>query len=124
MIPTEAASGRGQLSRRTLRTDERKDLMDQVTLVLEMPNDPLARWDAPVVPAFGVNAIHTKCLQAACFVFVRYGSNHATILVIEESSLRSRKDQYGTASMTKNHHFHITLEFMTVRLVIFSIHGL
>ena len=98
--------------------------MDQVTLVLEMPNDSLAGWDAPVVPAFGVNAIHTKRLQAACLIFVCDGSNHAAIFVIEESSHRCRKDQYGTTSMAKDQHFHITLEFMTVPFVIFAIHQL
>src|SRR6266702_8118811 len=65
---------------------ERQDLVQVVVIVLHVPPRPLSRRAPPGVPAFAVNAIHTKYLNPAFLQVLPYSCEHARILPLEETA--------------------------------------
>ena len=84
MISAETASGHRQLRRVVFPAKERQELVQDVALVLQVPQHAMPRMCALVVPALGIDGIGTEDLQFAAFDLGRQHADHRPIFVLEK----------------------------------------
>ena len=123
MISPKTAPRHRQLPRLILPTDEGQKFMQDVALVLQMPQHPHPRMHALVVPALEVDRVRTKYLQFAAFNFRGQRSNHPPVLELEESPHRSREDHQRHSGMSEDQRLHVPVQLLAISLVIFAVHG-
>src|SRR5215470_18422119 len=97
--------------------------MQQIALVLQMPQHAKSRMHLLVVPAFSINTVNTKYLQFAASNLRRKDRSHSSILIIEEPSSGRREDQQRRALVAENQQFHFAIEFAAVPFVVLAVHG-
>src|SRR6202042_1268300 len=96
--------------------------IENVALILQVPQHAHPRMHSPVVPALAIHAVGTKYLQFAAIDLSRQRANHFPIFILEKPSLRSRKHEQRRARMPKNQRLYVPVQFLAVGFVIFAVH--
>jgi len=124
MVSPKAAARHGQPRRLILPAYKRHHLMQNVALVLQMPQHPHLGMHALVVPTLGINSIGAKYLQFAALDFRRQHANHPAVFIFEKLSHGGRKHQQRSTRIPKNQSIHVPVQFLAITFVIFAIHSL
>ena len=96
--------------------------MQDVTLVLQMPQYAYAWMNSLVVPALCINGIGTKHLQFTAFNLRSKSADHTPVLVFEKFPHRCGEDEKRSSGVAEDEGFHVAMQFLAVTLVIFAIH--
>ena len=96
--------------------------MQDVALVLQVPQHAHPGMHALVVPALGVHRVGAEDLQLAGIDFRRQRPDHAPVFILEKPAHGSGKHQQGRARVSEDQHFHVAMQFVAVALVIFAVH--
>src|SRR5258708_4344832 len=124
VIAAEAGAEGGELRGLILMTDEGKDFLHQVLLVLHVAGDGPTWGDGAVVPALGVHRVDTEELQAAVFELVVDDVDHAAVFKLVEAAAGAGKDEYGKSCVTENEELHVAPEGGGRPFVVFAFHRL
>src|ERR1035438_9773345 len=122
MIPAKTASCHGQPRCLILPADKWQQFMQNVALILQVPQHAHPRMHTLVVPALAIHAVRTKYLQFAAIDLSRQHANHSPIFILEKPSLRSRNHEQRRSRMPKNQRLYVPVQFLAVGFVIFAIH--
>src|SRR5438477_7187414 len=123
VIPAETAAGYGQSRGLVPPAQVGKQFMQNVTLKLQVSQDPNPGMCRLVVPALGIDRVGTKYLQLPAVDFAGQNANHPAVFVLEKSSHGSRENQDWHTAMAEHQHLHVSMQFLAETLVIFAIHG-
>src|ERR1700691_4792679 len=96
--------------------------MQDVALVLQMPQYAQPGMYRFVVPALRVHRVRTKHLQLTRVDLGGQDRNHSPVFILEELSHRGGEDQERRAAMSEDQRFHVTMEFLAISFVIFTVH--
>ena len=96
--------------------------MQNIALVLQVPQHPHLRMHALVVPTLGIDGVWAKYLQFAALDLRRQYANHPSVFILEKFPHGSRKHQQRRSRMPENQRIHVPVQFLAVSFVIFAIH--
>src|SRR5437879_839452 len=123
MISAETAAGHRQLLRLFFPTNERQKLVQDVPLVLQVSQHSDSPMHALVVPALRTHGSPTEHLQLAALDHPTQYADHATILILQERAPRRGEDEQRSGGVPEDQHLHISVQFLTVFLVVFANHS-
>src|ERR1700737_4343456 len=107
MIATKTAAGYRQPGRIVLPAQKWKHFVQDIPLILQVPEHTHPGMNALVVPAFCIHRIQAEHLQLTSIDFGCQHPNHALVLKIEKLAPGSGEYQYRRAPMSEDQYFHI-----------------
>src|SRR5256885_925171 len=109
-------------ARDRLAGDARKNLVDDVGLVLEVAPDPLRGRPAVRVPGLPVDAVDADQLDGARLDEVAEPPDQAEVLPLVETAHRRRENQQRPARMTEVENLHLAAEGVAEFLYVVALH--
>jgi hypothetical protein len=122
MVGAEAAAGGYEGGMWVKVPDEGKDLVEDISFVVQVSADALCRVQVFGVEAFAVHAIEAIDLDGARFDLFAHGVDDLPVFVVIESRGAGREEEYGVTSMAEDKEFHVSAEMVAMPFVIFSFH--
>ena len=101
MIRANAAAVRDEFADTILGGRERRDFLQDVGLVLAVPDDSLSRRPMPAVEAFGIDAIDAEQLNCSGLDKISDGFYLPPVFVIVEPALPGREDQHALPGVSE-----------------------
>src|SRR5215813_10240459 len=99
-----------------------KDLLEHVTLVLEVPADALVRRAILGIPGLAVDAVQTPQAQPAGGQTAGEESHHPEVLPLVETAHRSREDEHGLAGVAEVQQLHLSAERVAPAVKVLALH--
>src|ERR1700733_2208171 len=107
VIPAKAAANADEVAVLILQPDQRKQLVEDVFLILDLPGYAPARWDVAVVPALRIERVDAVELDLSVVDLVPDRADHAAIFELIEARLRAGEDNGRRAAVSVDKEFHI-----------------
>jgi hypothetical protein len=110
VITSKAASDGCKVGNLVSIADKGQDFLEDISLILNVADDPRTGSDVAVVPTLQVYRIDAEKLEVSVFEFVVDSVNHAMIFELKEAAARSGKNERWEACVAEGEQLHLAAE--------------
>src|SRR5690348_15714640 len=123
MVRAETRADRHQKGIVVALFAEWHNLVQNIAIILVMPQSAGRRMPVSGIPAFAIHAIHAIQLEIALLDARAQGFHHPRIFPLEETPHRCREDKNPGPAVAEDQRLHITIKRTTIPTMIFTIHN-